>query len=33
MSKRLLTPFAVLFVSSFAAPSIGHAQTFKVEKV
>src|ERR1700682_6789603 len=32
MTKRLLTPVAVLFVSSVAAPCIGHAQTFKVEK-
>jgi YVTN family beta-propeller protein len=33
MSRRLLlTAFAVCFVSSLAAPGIGHAQTFKVEK-
>jgi len=32
MIKRLLTPFALLFVSSLAAPGIGHAQAFKVEK-
>ena len=32
MTKRLLIPFAVLFVSSLAAPSMGYAQTFKVEK-
>ena len=29
---RLLTAFAVLFAISLAAPSVGHAQTFKVEK-
>ena len=32
MTRRLLTALAVLFASSLAAPSIGHAQTFKVEK-
>jgi DNA-binding beta-propeller fold protein YncE len=32
MTRRLLTVFAILFAISLAAPSIGHAQTFKVEK-
>jgi DNA-binding beta-propeller fold protein YncE len=32
MTRRLLTALAVLFASSLAAPNIGHAQTFKVEK-
>ena len=32
MTRRLLIALAVLFASSLAAPSIGHAQTFKVEK-
>src|SRR6184192_2943157 len=32
MIRRLLTVLAILFASSFAAPSIGQAQTFKVEK-
>src|ERR1700675_1291838 len=32
MTRRLMTASAVLFVSSVAAPCIGHAQTFKVEK-
>ena len=32
MTRRLATTLAVLFASSFAAPIIGHAQTFKVEK-
>lgn len=32
MIRRLLTASAVLFASSLAAPGIGHAQTFKVEK-
>ena len=32
MTRRLLTAFAVLFAISLAAPNIGHAQTFKVEK-
>src|SRR6266481_6540600 len=32
MTKRLLTAFAVLFATSLAAPSVGHAQAFKVEK-
>src|SRR5881394_3128535 len=32
MTERLLTPFAVFFVSSLAAPSMGDAQTFKTEK-
>jgi DNA-binding beta-propeller fold protein YncE len=32
MTRRLPTALAVLFASSFAAPSIGRAQTFKVEK-
>src|ERR1700682_4436119 len=32
MTRRLLTAAAVLFAISLAAPSVGHAQTFKVEK-
>src|SRR5882724_2074551 len=32
MTKRLLTALAVLFATSLAAPSVGHAQAFKVEK-
>jgi DNA-binding beta-propeller fold protein YncE len=32
MFKRLLTASAVIFATSFAAPSVGHAQNFKVEK-
>ena len=32
MTRRLLTALAVLFASSLAAPNIGQAQTFKVEK-
>jgi DNA-binding beta-propeller fold protein YncE len=32
MNRRLLTAFAILFAMSLAAPNIGHAQTFKVEK-
>src|SRR4249919_3049719 len=32
MTRHLLTALAVLFATSIAAPSIGHAQTFKVEK-
>src|SRR5437879_905708 len=32
MTRRLLTALAILFTSSLGAPSIGHAQTFKVEK-
>jgi DNA-binding beta-propeller fold protein YncE len=33
MTRRLMTTaFAVLFIISLAAPSIGYAQTFKVEK-
>ena len=32
MTRRLLTALAVLFASSLAAPRVGHAQTFKVEK-
>jgi DNA-binding beta-propeller fold protein YncE len=32
MTRRLLTAAAVLFASILAAPRIGHAQTFKVEK-
>ena len=32
MLKRLLTATAVLFVTSFAASNMGHAQTFKAEK-
>src|SRR5881396_404606 len=32
MSSRLLTAFAVLFATIFAAPNVGRAQAFKVEK-
>src|SRR5437870_2250491 len=32
MTRRLLTAFAVLFATTLTAPSVGHAQTFKVEK-
>src|SRR3974390_2897772 len=32
MIRRLFTAAAVLFASILSAPSIGHAQTFKVEK-
>jgi DNA-binding beta-propeller fold protein YncE len=32
MTRHLLTALAVLFASSLAAPKIGHAQSFKVEK-
>jgi DNA-binding beta-propeller fold protein YncE len=32
MTRRLLTVFALLFAASLAAPVIGHAQTFKVDK-
>src|SRR5437870_6867271 len=32
MTRSLLTALAVLFAISLAAPSVGHAQTFKVEK-
>jgi hypothetical protein len=32
MTRRLLTALAVLFATSFAAPGVGHAQAFKVEK-
>ena len=32
MIRRVLTALGVLFASSLAAPNIGHAQTFKVEK-
>jgi DNA-binding beta-propeller fold protein YncE len=32
MTRPLLTAAVVLFLSSLAAPNIGHAQTFKVEK-
>jgi DNA-binding beta-propeller fold protein YncE len=32
MTTRLLTAPAVLFAISLAAPNVGHAQTFKVEK-
>jgi DNA-binding beta-propeller fold protein YncE len=32
MTRRLLTVFALLAAASFAAPGIGHAQTFKVDK-
>ena len=32
MTGRLLTALTVLFASILAVPSMGHAQTFKVEK-
>jgi|SRR5579872_3554347 len=32
MTRPLLTALAVFLTSSIAAPNIGHAQTFKVEK-
>ena len=32
MTKHLLTALAILCVASLAAPGVGHAQTFKVEK-
>src|SRR5258706_10794818 len=32
MTRRVLTAIAVLFASTLAAPTIGQAQTFKVEK-
>src|SRR3954470_19050333 len=32
MARRLLTGFAILIAASIAVPSIGRAQTFKVEK-
>src|SRR6478735_3096808 len=32
MTKRLLTAPALLFASSLFVPSVGHAQTFKMEK-
>src|SRR5256714_3085006 len=32
MTRRLLTAIAVLLAISLAAPMVGHAQTFKVEK-
>src|SRR5438067_3390240 len=32
MTKRLFTAVAVLLATILAAPGIGHAQTFKVEK-
>src|SRR3984893_17967647 len=32
MTKQLLTALAVLFTVSLAAPLVGHAQTFKVQK-
>jgi DNA-binding beta-propeller fold protein YncE len=32
MTRRLLTAFAVLLAISLAVPTVGHAQTFKVEK-
>ena len=32
MTRRLMTVLGVLFASGLAAPGIGHAQTFKVEK-
>src|SRR5260221_1509705 len=32
MTRRLVTALGVLLTSSLAAPNIGHAKTFKVEK-
>src|SRR5438477_12798317 len=32
MTKRLITAFAALFAIVLAAPTLGHAQGFKVEK-
>src|ERR1700758_5542672 len=32
MIRRLFSVFSILFATGFAAPIIGHAQTFKVEK-
>ena len=32
MTRHLLTVLALLCAASLAAPSVGHAQTFKVEK-
>ena len=32
MTRRLLIALAVLFTTILAAPSVGHAQAFKVEK-
>src|SRR5213593_187645 len=32
MTRHLLTALAVLFAANLAAPTVGHAQTFKVEK-
>jgi len=32
MTRRLVTALGVLLTSSLAAPNIGHAQTFKVQK-
>src|ERR1700687_4624960 len=32
MTGRLLTAAGVLFATSLAAPAVGHAQTFRVEK-
>src|SRR5712671_4343947 len=32
MTRRLLTASAFLFATSMAAPRVGHAQAFKVEK-
>jgi DNA-binding beta-propeller fold protein YncE len=32
MTRRLLTAAGILFASSLAAPNVGHAQTFKMEK-
>src|SRR5881392_3355424 len=32
MTRRLLTALTVLVTANLAAPSVGHAQTFKVEK-
>src|SRR5438093_348988 len=33
MTRHVLTALAILFAVSLTAPSVGHAQTFKVEKV
>src|SRR5260370_24358202 len=32
MTRRLMTALAVIFTRSLAAPNVGHAQAFKVEK-
>jgi hypothetical protein len=32
MIRHVLTAFALLSAAGLAAPSVGHAQTFKVEK-